>query len=102
MLACNLAKEHHWDNWCGSYEDVLPYLRVAFEAVIEELHSAAEPQVRDEIAQLVAYLCELDPLKRGHPLNLAGRGSEYGVERFESRFDYMASREELSLRRLIA
>ena len=60
-----------------------------------------ERLIRDEIAKLVTYLCELDPLKRGHPLNLAGRGSEYGVERFESRFDYMASREELSLRRFI-
>jgi eukaryotic-like serine/threonine-protein kinase len=94
----HLRPEHHWDAWCGGrYADIQPHLIEATQAALEEFAAEVDPLVREELLQLTAYLTDPDPLRRGHPRNRAGVGAAYGLERFMSRFDVLATRAEWAL-----
>ena len=99
QLRGQLRPEHHWDVWTDSYQDVLPFVREAWNAVIYEFAKTIDGSEENELVTLVRYLSEPDPLRRGHPHNLAGNDSTYGLQRFISRFDFLASRAEWELRR---
>lgn len=92
-----LRPEHHWDVWADSYAEVLPYLREAWDAALEEFSERVEPCIRDELTVLTRYLTNPDPEKRGHPKNLAGSGSTYGVRRICSRIEVLAKTAERAL-----
>ncbi len=98
QLSGQLRPEHHWDVWLGTYEDVLPYVREAYEAVMEEFSESIDLVEPDELVTLVRYLSEPDPLLRGHPRNVDGHGSQFGLRRFVSRFNVLASHAEFALR----
>lgn len=93
-----LRPEHHWDVWMGNYRDVLPYVREAMDAVLDELADATDLTVREELVTLVRYLTDPEPTKRCHPRNLAGNRARYGLDRFVSRFDVLAGKTEFALR----
>jgi hypothetical protein len=94
----HLRPEHHWDAWCGGrYRDIEPHLIEATQATLEELSAETDPMVREELTELTGYLLDPDPLRRGHPRNRAGAGAPYGLERFISRFDVLASKAEWHL-----
>ncbi|GMQ84083.1 MAG: hypothetical protein BMS9Abin06_0838 [Gammaproteobacteria bacterium] len=101
LLSGHLRPEHHWDVWMGDYQDVLPYLREAMDATLDEFATETESTVTEEIVQLVRYLSDPEPSRRGHPRNLAGNGSAHGLQRFENRFDVLATRAEFELRKRI-
>lgn len=48
--------------------------------------------VRPEIIEMLRWLCEPDPKRRGHPTDL-GR-SQFNLERIISAFDLMATKAE--------
>jgi hypothetical protein len=83
--------------WIGSYSDVLPYVREAWNAVLEEFTATIADAERDELVTLVRYLSELAPRHRGHPLNSVGNVPRYGLQRFVSRFDVLARQAEVEL-----
>jgi hypothetical protein len=85
----------------GSYQDVLPYVREAWNAVLEEFARTVEEADRNELVTLVRYLTEPDPLRRGHPQDLSGNGAPYGLQRFISRFNFLASRAEAEFRKIM-
>ena len=97
FLFSRLDEEHHFTRWSGSYEEVLPYLQHVFSQGLRDLRSTLQTEFADEVAQLIAYLCDPDPKRRGHPRNLTQRGNQYSLERFVSRFDYLATKAEYSL-----
>ena len=92
-----LRPEHHWDVWSDSYTEVLPYLREAWDAVLEEFSECLEPDIRDELTTLTRYLTNPDPKKRGHPKNHASGGSNYNIRRICSRFEVLAKKAERAL-----
>jgi eukaryotic-like serine/threonine-protein kinase len=98
LLGGHLRPQHHWHVWTGSFEDALPYVREAWDAVMEDLRAAIDSTESDELVRLARYLTEPDPLRRGFPENQEGRGMQYGLERFVSRLDVLASREERDFR----
>ena len=98
-LKTQLRDEHWWTNFGDEYEQVVPYLREAMDAVLEEVRAESEEEIAAEMVELIGYLCDPDPDERGHPKNIAGAGGRCGLERFVSRFDRMASYAEYRLRR---
>lgn len=102
LLDKYLRPEHNWKEWKGSYRDVLPYIRQATETLLEErfINSSLLPEDNlDDFISLVRCLIEPDPARRGHPLNLAGRsGGKYGLQRFVSAFNLLATKAEWALR----
>jgi len=84
--------------WGGTYDQVLPHLRVAFDEAIEELESAVPDQLRAHVVTTVRELCDPDPRLRGNAK--AGRDLKrrYSTEFYVSRFDLLAVRAEIIFR----
>jgi len=98
-IKMQLGHEQLWTNFNDDYEQVLPYLREAMEAALDDIGDEADPEIADEIVRLIGYLCDPDPALRGHPRNVEGAGGHCGLERFVSRFDVMATRAEMAVAR---
>ena len=84
------------------YAEVLPYLREAFTATLEVVRSDIESHgahLTNELTGMVAELCDPDPLRRGHPRERRPGGNPYSLERYVSRLNLLAERQEILLRR---
>ena len=91
------------NNWHGSYEEVLPYIRHAFFEAVDYVSQEFEAagltvKIKDEMAEILKQLCDPNPLFRGHPTDRGMRwGNQYSLERYISRFDVLAKRAEINL-----
>jgi len=95
-----LPEAHRWRHWTGTYADVLPYLRDAFDRVMEEFSPQVPSGLRDRLVTAVRELCDPDPSVRGHPRNRAIAGSnQYSVQRYVSLFDLQAKQAEYGMRK---
>lgn len=99
LIMTKLSPGEHWMSWGGSFGDALPFIRDAFDKVMEEFAEGL-PYDLAELETLVRYLCDPDPNERGHPRNRAGTGNPFAMERFVSRLDHLARLAEWKLRRL--
>jgi hypothetical protein len=94
LMRTFLRPEHNQLNWQGTFEEVLPFLRDAFG---KSMHLFDAELPRDEngkplpesiaFRSAVTLLCEVDPRRRGHPLNATGNQDAYALDRFVSLFD---------------
>jgi serine/threonine protein kinase len=96
-LFARLDPQFHYDQWHGSYEQVIPYLVDAFTLVLEDLAQQLDPAVRAEIVPLVYQLSNPDLSLRGHPRGL-GRANQYSLERYVSQLDLLCKKLEIRLR----
>ena len=86
--------------FAGEYDEVLPLLIQEQTFWIPYfLGALVDSSVADDLTRLVAQMCHPDPSKRGHPSNIAGKGGQYGLERYVSALDILARRAELEARR---
>jgi serine/threonine protein kinase len=100
-IVAALAPDHQPRNWPGDYGSVLPYVRDSFDRVcvmFESEVAALDPAIATEMTDIVRYLCDPDPARRGHPSNLRAVNTQHFLERFVTRFNVIASRVELRLR----
>jgi len=95
-LGNQLDPNHKWDKWNGTFAEILPFLYAAFTNVREEFLKNCHSEDCEELDRLLSYLCDPDPYKRGHPGNKA-INVPYGLDRFVSRFDFLATRAEMRL-----
>lgn len=96
-LYLQLASEHHYAKWQGSYAEVLPYLFRAHRLAIEEISSAIDPVVRADVKELIVPLTEPDLALRGFPKSI-GRADQYSLERFLSKFELLLKEAEVRYR----
>lgn len=92
LLRLELHDTHAWDRWRGTYDEVLPYVRDAFDRAVRRFAAYTDQMVRRELESIVRELCEPDPSLRGHPRNRASRGNQYSLERYVAAFDLLARR----------
>jgi eukaryotic-like serine/threonine-protein kinase len=90
-----LHQAHRPGFWPHDYRTVLPYVRDAFGKMMEEVRGTFPPSIQDDLSQLTASLCDPDPQLRGHPKDLDA--SQFNLERFISRLDYLAKKAELGM-----
>jgi hypothetical protein len=95
-LAKEIGPQHLWGNWTGSFPEVLPYVRDAFDRVARSFTSDTPEEFRGPLSTMFRYLCDPDPSLRGDPKDR--RANPFSFERFVSRFDLLARRAELSLK----
>jgi eukaryotic-like serine/threonine-protein kinase len=100
-LANELAPNHLWGNWSGPYPQVLPYVRDAFDRVVVAFQGQAPAENADKLTQAFRELCDPDPSLRGDPKAWAGSSTRYSMQRYVSRFDWLARDAEIRLRRAI-
>lgn len=93
LLFDRMAPEHHWTVWGGSFEDVLPYLRQAFNEVIEEFSNQIQNRsLRQEIVYILRQMCDPDPRYRGDNLNRGRGGNPFNLERYLTKLDVLSRR----------
>ena len=96
----HLKPEHQCLNWSGEdYSDILLFLEDGTEAMIQETIDIVPDFYKERLSLLLHLLLDPVPEKRCHPSNRLGSGSLYGLERFVSGFDVLASRAELRLKK---
>ena len=75
----------------GKYEEYKAYLIQAFEIALQDVESQIEHDfIKENVIESIRYLCNPDPMLRGHKKNIAEIGSNYSLERFVTLFDLMA------------
>jgi len=94
-LADELAPEHHWHEFGDSYVEAIPYLQDAMGRVLSTMRSRPESEVPAAMCDVIAYLCEPDALRRGHPSTHRGVGHSYSLERVISNIDLIAKRAQI-------
>lgn len=103
-----LAPEHRADVWSGTYDEVLPYVRHAYEtAMIEHVRPELETYLAsteggstrrrasaaEDLYRAIRELSEPDPKLRGHPNDR--RSNQYALFRYISLFDKLATAVEI-------
>lgn len=91
---------YFWDNWIGSYQDALPYVREAFEQAIDEFEASVPVEFSQELCELVRWSCDPDPHLRGFP-SLTTRLGPMAMQRFVSKFDLLATRAETGMQKVL-
>lgn len=97
QINLKLQDQHKWANWTGNYLDVLPYIIQSWDDAMVEFSEVISEPFRDDLVPLVRYLTNPITEKRGHPRNLAGKDTPYGIRRFSSQFQNLAKRAKLSI-----
>jgi hypothetical protein len=92
QLARELSDLHHWRNWEGSFADVVPYLDIAHERIIENLRGLLPPSIQYNLTEAIRQMTMPDPARRGHPVHIGGLGQRYGLERYISLFNLLGQR----------
>jgi serine/threonine protein kinase len=91
LIEDNLEPEYHWDEYEGSYADVLPEVLRAFSQALELVGTDIDGEVRDEMIDLIRQLCHPDPERRGY---VEGRSracrQPYELRPFVARFANLA------------
>jgi len=98
LLRKHIPDNFGWERWNGIYEELVPYLEDGFIAALHEFEqNILEYKDKEELTKLVQYLCHPLPAKRGHPKSVNSRGSNFNLERFISRLDYLKRKAEIAI-----
>lgn len=101
LLRKHIPDNFAWDRWRGDFNEIVPYLENGFaNALIEFENNISRSDLRTELKQMVEYLCNPFPEKRGHPKNVSMRGSNYSMERFVTILDVLRRKAELRVKEL--
>ncbi len=93
-----LNPKYRPNNWGGSFQDVLPYLIDAYDKSVYFFTAYVEDEkLKHELEITLRQLCHPDPKRRGHPKNIESISSSMSVERFISKFNYLATLAERQL-----
>lgn len=86
------------------FEEALAYLQNAFNEVLNEFkeEEILIDEIKEGIVQIVGYLCNPDPNRRGHPKSAlsADVSSKYNLERTIQELDLMQKKAEIAINKL--
>jgi len=99
LLRKHIPDNFSWERWRGAFEELVPYLENAFTCALTEFESnITSPDLKTDLKQLVQYLCNPFPEKRGHPKNVLSNGNNYNMERFVTILDVLKRKAELKIK----
>lgn len=99
LMMMSLDPSLRWQNWKGGFDEALVFLRPAFADAVEYVGAEIPEELRVDVTSVLRQLCDPDPMKRGHPLDARSSGNTFSLERYITRFDLLARKAELALRR---
>lgn len=80
------------DGYEVRFSEALPDLIENHRTLVPHFINELVPTViAREFLQLIDTMCHPDPQRRGHPKNILGSGSRYGLQRYTSKFDQLAA-----------
>jgi serine/threonine protein kinase len=86
---------HRPGMWPSDFKSVLPYVRQAFGEAMVEIRAVLPDRLRDEMGEVIEYLCDPDPAKRGETAYTGKQ--QYNFERVVSMMNRLAAKEELAI-----
>lgn len=91
-LSHYLDSSHNWNNWGGTYEEVLPYLIEAFDKTLEHFKVYVEDsELQPKMELILRSLCHPNPKERGHSRNPSdGKLGPLALEKYLSDFDFFS------------
>lgn len=93
-------RPHYWQGTGKSdYKTALPLLQSAFTSFIAQIQQDFPAWAAVELSTVLLHACHPDYEKRGDPSARARVGQPIGIETFVSRFDRLARRAEIEIRR---
>jgi len=97
LVQAHLMAECTPQQWAGSFDEVVPYLRSAHSEVALALEQEVAERVGDassaqRYAAAVAQMTDPNPCERGHPKDRGARTSSYAVHRYVSLMDLLSAR----------
>ncbi len=96
LLLNYVSPSHRPRVWSGTYRDVLPYVVNAFDQALSAFEQQIPyPTLARELRTVTHQLCHPDPSLRGHPRNRIGVSSPFGLGRYVTQFDLLASKARL-------
>ena len=96
-ILSHLPPSFHPLSWKGGYQTALPAVKKATYDAIAHLTHGLPDEIRDDVSQMLLWLCEPDPRMRGHPDSIrAKHGDPHSLERLIS----VADRVEKQARRI--
>lgn len=99
LLRKNIPDNFSWEVWNGTFQELVPYLENGFLFALNEFETNINDfKDKTELKTLVQYLCNPFPEKRGHPKNVESGGSNFNLERFISRLDYLKRKAEIAIK----
>jgi serine/threonine protein kinase len=102
LLIAELPDSHRPGTWTGTYTEVLPEVRDAFDRALQRLSEAIPEPYRADLLGIVRELCDPEPALRGHPKNRKNAAIQYSLERYVTRFDLLAKKAEYALGKAVA
>lgn len=99
-LPRNMLPPRYGGEFTGTYADVLPHLKDAFERSMIRIQSKIPPNTpfSERLPKMIREWCDPDPSQRGHPITkaqAAGSGNQYSLERYVAELDLLAHKAEL-------
>lgn len=95
ILFTKLHPAHTPVNWTNDYRSVLPYVRDGFEKALVAISPSIPEAARARIIEIVRWLCDPDPKRRGHPADRSS--AQFNLERIISALNLLARRAEYGL-----
>ena len=95
VVARHLNQSHSPQSWTGDYRNVLPYVRDAFEQALVEIGQAIPEPIRVRMIEILRWLCDPGPRRRGHPTDL--EQSQFNLERIISALEVLATKAEIGV-----
>lgn len=100
LLRKHIPDNFSWEVWTGVFEELKPYLENGFANALDEFErNITREDLKTELRQLVEFLCNPFPEKRGHPKNILTNGSNYSMERFVTILDVLKRKAELRIKK---
>lgn len=101
ILMSNVHDSYRPGNWNGTYEQVIQYLDEAFIKVINTVSAHLNEKLNSEIITIVRELCEPSIFLRGDPVLRRRKQNPFGMERYVSRFNRLATIAERELYNMV-
>lgn len=103
LIGKNIEPTFKWSVWRGSFDSVKDYLIHGFYAALDEFKSMIEnPELANELGEIVEYCCYPIPVDRGNPNSVTlvfnkqrkrkAKVSQYDLQRVVTRMDVLSKK----------
>jgi serine/threonine protein kinase len=86
------------NSWRGTYSEVLPYLREAYESHIAEIERTIPAAMRESLTLTIKELTDPDIAQRGHRKDPFGSRSRFSMEKYVSILNRLSRDADMKLR----
>lgn len=88
-------------SWRGTYREVFPFVRDAYERAFEEIATCFSDPVSADLLAILKELCEPDPELRGSPAHRGSLFEQYSAQRYVSRLALLSRRVAYAERKIV-